>query len=1022
MNKKSPKQADAKQTSLLERLPEIIEVMAEVGGGDLDKQVKVTSSGVMGELELAFNEMITNLRHSGEAARELALENARLSELRNVELETIAKVSDLAAKVLEPALFLQQAIDLIKEKFGLYHAHTYLLDETGEILDLAVGTGEVGRQLAAEKWYIPLEREQSLVAQAARSRQGVIVNDVRKSPNFMPNKLLPDTRSEMAVPMVAGEQLLGVLDVQSDVTDRFGDEDIRVYTMLAAQIAVALQNANLYEEARERAGQLEWLSLIETTLSQATNEEEILTAITFAVDLDQLTCKATLEYIDTDGEGNPTTAYPVAIWDDGLIQTDDPTLYSRYHLDSQPIAKLWLESPGQALFVSDLQSDSRADEGIRQQARKLGIQTMAVLPLYSGGQWQGAVIITWTEPHSFSPNEYSYLRGLVETAAATVSTRRAQVAQQESSSFLDSVIESLPVALFIKDAGELKFVRWNKASEALFGFNREMMIGKSDYDFFPEEEADFFTEKDRQVLIDGEPLDIPEETIHTPHQGVRFLHTRKVPIPGQDGKPKYLLALSEDITERKQAEEAHQRLTAELENEHSTLRAIVENIPAGVFVAEVPSGKPLLTNKRAEEMLGRGISPDVETDGLAEVYAVYRYGTDQLYPQAEMPLVRGMSGDISSVDDMEIRRPDGRNILVQVFGSPIVDASGQIIASVAIFQDVTERKRIEESLRENETRLSEALELARLAYWEFDVETQMFTFNDQIYALYGTTAEQEGGYQISAEEFVRRFVHPDGAENAGLQIQRAIKTADPNYMAQFEDRIIRRDGEQIYIIVQLRILKDEAGRTVKLYGTNQDVTDRKQAEFMLNERVKELNCLNDIGREMEQSPSILNLLQWTTERIPPAMQYPDLAVAAIEYEGQIYGLAKAVQLPAQMTHGLYVGGEVVGRVYIAYTEKRDFLNEESALLGGIATRLSGYIENRRLFEQVQRRAEREQLVNTISQRIQSKMTMESALQAAVEELGRAFQARYTRVELKPVAKTDGNGKRSNGTKVAGAKR
>jgi PAS domain S-box-containing protein len=383
-----------------------------------------------------------------------------------------------------------------------------------------------------------------------------------------------------------------------------------------------------------------------------------------------------------------------------------------------------------------------------------------------------------------------------------------------------------------------------------------------------------------------------------------------------------------------------------------------------------------------------------------------------------MPLVRGMSGDITSVDDMEIRRPDGDNILVQVFGSPIVDVAGQIMASIAIFQDITERKQTEEALRASQTQLSEALNIARLAYWEFDVGTQMFTFNDQIYALYGTTAEQEGGYQMSAEQFVRRFVHPEGAENAGLQIQRAIETPDPNYTAQFEDRIIRGDGKEMYITVQLRILKDQDGRTIKLYGTNQDITDRKQTEFLLNERVKELNCLNDIGREMEESPPVPKLLQWVTERVPPAMQYPDLCLVAIDFDGRVYGEAEAIELESQMTHGLYISGEIAGRVYIAYTEKRDFLNEESALLGGIATRLGGYIENRRLFDQMQRRAEREQLVNTISQRIQSKMTMETALQTAVEELGRAFQARYTRVKLNPPPKTDGNGKLSNGTKEA----
>jgi GAF domain-containing protein len=191
--------------------------------------------------------------------------------------------------------------------------------------------------------------------------------------------------------------------------------------------------------------------------------------------------------------------------------------------------------------------------------------------------------------------------------------------------------------------------------------------------------------------------------------------------------------------------------------------------------------------------------------------------------------------------------------------------------------------------------------------------------------------------------------------------------------------------------------------------------ETQRAGFLLGERVKELNCLNEIGREIEESPPIPDLLQWVTERVPPAMQYPDDCMVAIEYDGQIYGVSEAVELPSQMAHGLYVSGELLGRIYIAYTQKRDFLDEESALLGGIATRLSSYIEVQRLLESVQRRADREQLVNTISQKIQNTTSVERALQTAVEELGQAFQTRYAKIQLTSTGQTDKNGKQSNGS-------
>jgi sigma-B regulation protein RsbU (phosphoserine phosphatase) len=126
---------------------------------------------------------------------------------------------------------------------------------------------------------------------------------------------------------------------------------------------------------------------------------------------------------------------------------------------------------------------------------------------------------------------------------------------EDARSFLDSVLENLPVMLFVKDAKDLKFTRWNRAEEEALGIDRSAAIGRSDYDFFPEEQADFFVAKDRAVLEGGRMVEIPEEAIQTAHRGLRYLHTIKVPVLGADGTPKYLVGISEDITERKRAQE-----------------------------------------------------------------------------------------------------------------------------------------------------------------------------------------------------------------------------------------------------------------------------------------------------------------------------------------------------------------------------------------------------------------------------------------------------------------------------------
>lgn len=124
---------------------------------------------------------------------------------------------------------------------------------------------------------------------------------------------------------------------------------------------------------------------------------------------------------------------------------------------------------------------------------------------------------------------------------------------RQTTAFLDSIIENIPIGLFIKDAQELRIERFNKAGEAITGIAREKMLGKSDYDLFPQEEADFFVQKDREVLSSGRLVEIPEEVIRTPH-GDRILRTKKIPLLDSSGQARHLVGITEDITDRKQAE------------------------------------------------------------------------------------------------------------------------------------------------------------------------------------------------------------------------------------------------------------------------------------------------------------------------------------------------------------------------------------------------------------------------------------------------------------------------------------
>jgi PAS domain S-box-containing protein len=185
--------------------------------------------------------------------------------------------------------------------------------------------------------------------------------------------------------------------------------------------------------------------------------------------------------------------------------------------------------------------------------RAHGLQSFAGFPLVIEGEVFGVMAVFARVP--LSEPTLRTLESACNGIAATIARKQAEEQVRTSESFLSSVLDHLPNMVFVKDAKDLRFVRFNKAGEELLGRSRDELIGKSDYDFFPKEQADFFTDKDRTVIESRRLLDIPDEPIQTTVKGLRHLHTKKLPLYDDTGQPKYLVGISEDITDRKQAEE-----------------------------------------------------------------------------------------------------------------------------------------------------------------------------------------------------------------------------------------------------------------------------------------------------------------------------------------------------------------------------------------------------------------------------------------------------------------------------------
>lgn len=181
-------------------------------------------------------------------------------------------------------------------------------------------------------------------------------------------------------------------------------------------------------------------------------------------------------------------------------------------------------------------------------------------------------------------------------------------------------------------------------------------------------------------------------------------------------------------------------------------------------------------------------------------------------------------------------KKSGQFIPIEILANYIVFEGQEYI--VAFVRDITVRKKTEEVLHIDEEKLTNAMQIAHLGYWEYDVIDDIFTFNDQFYSIFRTTASKVGGYTMTSSQYAEQFVHPDDQTLVGTEIKKALETTDPNYVGQIDHRIIFGDGEVGYISVRYFIIKDEKGRTIKTYGANQDITERKKAEY--NIKVSEL--------------------------------------------------------------------------------------------------------------------------------------------------------------------------------------
>jgi GAF domain-containing protein/HAMP domain-containing protein len=224
--------------------------------GDLIPITPLPQRDEIGELSRSFAMMTEWQRQSYETLETRVAERTQELELRNAQIQVAAQVGRDIIATREMGVLLNQAVNLIRDRFGFYHAGIFLVDERHEYAVLSAATGQAGEEMLKRGHKLKIG-ETGLVGYTTQKGEPRIALDVGQDTAHFKNPLLPDTRSEVALPLMVSNQVIGALDVQSREAEAFDEESITILQVVADQLAIAIQNARLLQEVQSNLEELE---------------------------------------------------------------------------------------------------------------------------------------------------------------------------------------------------------------------------------------------------------------------------------------------------------------------------------------------------------------------------------------------------------------------------------------------------------------------------------------------------------------------------------------------------------------------------------------------------------------------------------------------------------------------------------------------------------------------------------------------------------------------------------------------
>jgi PAS domain S-box-containing protein len=418
------------------------------------------------------------------------------------------------------------------------------------------------------------------------------------------------------------------------------------------------------------------------------------------------------------------------------------------------------------------------------------------------------------------------------------------------------------------------------------------------------------------------------------------------------------------------------KLYSKLRENESKMTQFLEAIPVGIGIVDA-RGRPYYANQRGIQLIGKGIDPAVAPDRIAEVYQLYRAGTDQNYPTENMPIMRALSGDCTTVDDIEIRQ-NNATIPIEVWGTPIFDEQGKVAYAIAAFQDITERKqterllagynqtleqqvtertlllsqeieerqRVENALRQSEEQRRLTMDFTHIGSWNWNIAENTTDWNDNHARLLGLApGEVESSYQAWRDR-----VHPEDIDRIEQAIAAALAT-HTDFEAEY--RVIYPDGNIHWLVGRGRGIYNEAGQPVRMLGMILDISEQRNAALLERKHAEAASILeerNRMAREIHDTlaQSFTGILLHVGAATEQIIKNPEMAQAHMETIDELArtGLAEARRSVAALRPQLLEEGSLYSALNHLTAQMISSTNTHIACeIIGAAYALSPNVEN-----------------------------------------------------------------------------